>query len=219
VVKGGSFDELLPVFRDVRRRCEVGTRTPRRPPGPGSAMAGDDSRLPGFPPSTLIVSSLDVAIEQIHALSVLFIDAQLAHPHVPLTLLRASLEDASRALWLIAPDSRPERLLRALRVWHQDFGDRAEYEQSKPQEPGRKTGRERQQEMRDKAMAFGLPADTVAGSLPATSMIRRAGELIRVRRKVVFAGQAAGRGFGCWFGAGGSRPGRGGCWRADGGVL
>lgn len=79
-------------------------------------MAGNDARLVDFPPSTLILSGLDVAIEQMHALTVLFMDARVAHPHVPLTLLPAALEDASRALWLIAPDSRPERLLRALRV-------------------------------------------------------------------------------------------------------
>jgi hypothetical protein len=110
--------------------------SPRPEPTPGSELADDDQRLPGFPGSTLVRTGLDAGSEYLHALGVLLIDAAIAHPRVPLTLLRVSLQDLAEAVWLLAQDQRDERLLRALRVWHRDFGDRAQYQRIEPQEPG-----------------------------------------------------------------------------------
>jgi hypothetical protein len=53
----------------------------------------------------------------------------------------------------------------------------AEYEKSQPPRESGKTGQERQTQMRDMARTLGLAADTVAGALPATSIVRQAGEL------------------------------------------
>jgi hypothetical protein len=159
----GTFEGLASILHSARLRYAANSSSPRPEPPPGSELADDDQRLPGFPGSTLIRTGLDTGVEHLHALGVLFIDAAIAHPHVPLTLLRASLQDLAEAVWLLAPDDRDERLLRALRVWHRDFGDSAEYEKIKPQEPGRKTGVDRQADMRALAMTLGLNPDPPTG--------------------------------------------------------
>lgn len=177
----GTFDGLAPILHSARLRYAAVSSSPRPEPAPGSELADDDQRLPGFPASALIRSGLDAGIEHLHALGVLFIDAKVAHPHVPLTLLRASLQDLAEAVWLLAPDHRDERLLRALRVWYRDFGDRAEYEKIKPQQPGRKTGTDRQAEMVALAKALRLNAGTVGGRLVTTSIIAQAADLVGLR--------------------------------------
>jgi hypothetical protein len=177
----GTFEGLGPILHAARLRYAAVSSSPRPEPAPGSELADDDQHLPGFPGSTLMRIGLDTAIEHMHALGVLFIDAGVAHPHVPLTLLRASLQDAAEAVWLLAPDQQDERLLRALRIWYRDFGDRAEYEKIRPQQPGRKTGVDRQADMVALAKTLRLNAGTVGGKLHATSIIAQAADLVGQR--------------------------------------
>lgn len=176
--QSGTFPGLAPILHSARLRYAAVSASPRPEPAPGSELADDDQHLPGFPGSSLMRIGLDTAIEHLHGLGVLFIDAQVAHPHVPLTLLRASLQDAAEAVWLLAPNQQDERLLRVLRIWYRDFGDRAEYEKIKPQQPGRKTGVDRQADMIALAKTLRLNPGTVGGKLHTTSMIAQAADLV-----------------------------------------
>jgi hypothetical protein len=95
-----------------------------------------------------------------------------------MTRLRASLEDARQALWLLAPTSRDERLTRALRVWHRGLSDRAEHERHAPHKAGKKTGLDRQKDMRAIRKRLNLDVGAVGGALWTTSIIAQACELL-----------------------------------------
>jgi len=174
----GSFEGLPHILNSARLRYAAVSSSPRPQPVSGSELDGDDQQLPGFPGSTLIRTQMDTAIEHLHALGVLLVDAKVAYPYALVTLLRASLEEAAEATWLLAPDQRDERVLRALRVWCRDFGDRAEYEKMRPQQPGRKTGLDRQADMLALTKQLGLNAGPVGGRLNTTSIIAQAADIV-----------------------------------------
>src|SRR5205823_6269469 len=56
------------------------------------------------------------AVDHLHCLHALIADAQLLNMYAPYTLVRAALENASAAVWLLAPASRTERITRRLRL-------------------------------------------------------------------------------------------------------
>ncbi|WP_187234054.1 hypothetical protein [Actinomadura sp. HBU206391] len=63
------------------------------------------------------------AVDHLHALRRMTMDCEVCHPNgmtfqitVHWTLLRAALENGSRAIWLLGPEDRSERVLRVLRL-------------------------------------------------------------------------------------------------------
>lgn len=90
---------------------------------PGSALAGDDRKIDPFHVSHAVASAIQVAVDHAHALRRLVEGCQTCDPdqmtfglNSNYSLLRGALENAARAVWLLAPDLRPERLLRRLRL-------------------------------------------------------------------------------------------------------
>jgi hypothetical protein len=59
---------------------------------------------------------MEAATEHLDALGALFLRAGVMHPTAPYTLIRASIETGSTAVWLLAPARRQERVLRSLRL-------------------------------------------------------------------------------------------------------
>lgn len=55
------------------------------------------------------------SVEHLHAVRALIVDAGVVHPATPFTIARAAIENASVAVWLLAPVSRAERVMRRLR--------------------------------------------------------------------------------------------------------
>lgn len=53
----------------------------------------------------------------------MIVDAGVLHPAVPFTIVRAAIENASIAVWLLAPARRGERAMRRLRLAWQDAKD------------------------------------------------------------------------------------------------
>jgi hypothetical protein len=90
---------------------------------PRSPLAGDDRKSDPFHISHAVASTLLVAVDHAHALQRLMEGCTKCSPHEVTfllnsyySLMRGALENASRAVWLLAPDTRPERVLRRLRL-------------------------------------------------------------------------------------------------------
>lgn len=104
---------------------------------PGSPLAGDDKKADPFHLSHAVASAIHVAVDHADALRRLIEGCRTCSPgqmtfglNSYYSLLRGALENAARAVWLLAPDSRPERILRRLRVqtdnvWNSDRAARA----------------------------------------------------------------------------------------------
>ena len=90
---------------------------------PGSPLAGDDKKVDPFHLSHAVASAVQVAVDHACALQRLVEGCGTCHPwqmtfllNSYYTLVRGALENATRAVWLLAPDVRPERILRRLRL-------------------------------------------------------------------------------------------------------
>lgn len=88
----------------------------------GSVLAGDDAATTPFHTSHTVITALTMATENIASLHrLLLVDDQLLVPmyaHYP--VMRSTLEAASLARWILAPDDRHERVLRSLRARAED---------------------------------------------------------------------------------------------------
>lgn len=114
---------LTKLFRNVaewRKRIQG----PQPAAEEGSSLRRDDQATAPYQLSSSVVGALVSAVDHLDALRVLVEDAGVLHPRSPLTLLRAAIENAATAVWLLSPKSRDERVLRALRLQWADLGDR-----------------------------------------------------------------------------------------------
>lgn len=81
----------------------------------GSESAADDRIWPWLPPSEIARQSLSAATQHLN-LARTAIEAMDIYPISHFTVIRGALVGASQAVWILAPDIRPERQQRALRV-------------------------------------------------------------------------------------------------------
>ena len=105
-------------------RTDAQGRHPETPAS--SAMGGDDKRLKPYHISHASWASLSHAGDHLLALRALLATG-LIPMFAPYTLIRAALENASMAVWLLAPAGRAERITRRLQVAADDIrnGERA----------------------------------------------------------------------------------------------
>jgi hypothetical protein len=108
--------QLLAVLREVEGWMDQGL------PGiqSGSPFGGDDAETHPHEVSQAVAHALTIAVDHLHCMRMALTgerpDLIGLHTHAPFTLLRASLENASTAVWLAGPSSRRERILRRLRL-------------------------------------------------------------------------------------------------------
>lgn len=119
--------DLLRLLNQVEKwsaRTNAQTRHLETPAS--SAMGGDDQRLKPYHISHASWASLSHAGDHLLALRAL-LSAGLIPMFAPYTLIRGALENASMAVWLLAPSSRAERITRRLQVAADDIrnGERA----------------------------------------------------------------------------------------------
>ncbi|MGW6914708.1 hypothetical protein ACWGB8_12965 [Kitasatospora sp. NPDC054939] len=88
---------------------------------PGSPLAGDDAKTDPHQLSHSAHHALVVAADHLQALAALVrgtekdgVREMQLHSYAPFTLLRAALENAARAVWLLGPAARSERVRRCL---------------------------------------------------------------------------------------------------------
>lgn len=171
-----NFDQLAPIFSEVERWKTASERESLPGPAPRSGLAEDVLRLEIYPGTHLFRAGINGAIDHLDAFRVLIVKTQTLHLVAPVTLLRAVLEDASLALWLISPDQRSERLLRALKAHHTDMKGRVGYEKIRPPSlgPKGKTAVQRCVDIRQLATRLGLDEKAVGQHLSTTGVITNA---------------------------------------------
>lgn len=95
-------------------------------PPPGSALRGDNNWTVGYPMSEMVWHIVSAAIDNIHAFTSLTVsggpDAYdiTTRPYGAFPNLRASMENAAAAIWMLSPSARQERVSRYLRWWRQE---------------------------------------------------------------------------------------------------
>ncbi|MDK9499796.1 hypothetical protein QEZ40_005231 [Streptomyces katrae] len=116
---------LETLLRHLDRVPPLGERTGGNWSGwrvhPGSPLAGDDKKTDPYHLSHSAHLAIVVAVDHLQALATLVkgqekagVREMLIHTHAPFTLLRAALENAARAVWLLGPLLRRERVWRRL---------------------------------------------------------------------------------------------------------
>lgn len=89
----------------------------------GSSLAGDDRKSQPYQVSHGVEQMVGIAVDHLHALRVLLLDAGVLHTSAPFTLARSAIEAGATALWILQPPSRAERITRRLRHVAQDARD------------------------------------------------------------------------------------------------
>lgn len=123
-------------------RMDPGAARPGGPP-PGSPLHADDARTHPYQLSHAVWLALSHAVDHLNCLRTLLRDVQVIHMFAPYSLVRAALENASAAVWMLQPPSRASRVCRRLRlaVANISNGDAAK------QLAGLKGGRPRNEQM------------------------------------------------------------------------
>lgn len=86
-----------------------------RPLAEGCPLREDDRRADPFHTSHAVWGALSHAVDHLHMLQAALRDARIINMYAPFSLIRGALENASAAVWLLAPASRMERLARRFR--------------------------------------------------------------------------------------------------------
>lgn len=89
----------------------------------GSSLLKDDEVTSPYLVSECVRGALVSAVDHLDAFRTLLQDGHVVHARATLTLLRAALENAAVAVWVLAPANRNERVLRRLRLQWADFRD------------------------------------------------------------------------------------------------
>lgn len=82
----------------------------------GSSLAGDRSATPYSSVPDQVRASLGVALDHLHAFTIIVADGGAVLPFAMFTLVRSAYEGAGTALWLLHPTSRDDRVLRSLKL-------------------------------------------------------------------------------------------------------
>jgi hypothetical protein len=118
---GAQLRRILGDAEAWQRRWEAGNLLPEVLPG--SSLASDDARSSPYQVSHGIAQTSSTAVDHLHALKVLTLDAQILHNSAPYTLARSTIESAATALWILAPNGRTTRVVRRLIHAAQDARD------------------------------------------------------------------------------------------------
>jgi hypothetical protein len=122
------YDELLRLLDQVDGwLARIDPDADRSRPAGGSPLHTDDDRTHPFQTSHVAWHSLSHAVDALHCLRSVLGEARTIHMYAPYALIRAALENASAAVWMLHPGNRVERITRRLRFRALDVcsGERA----------------------------------------------------------------------------------------------
>lgn len=109
-----GWASLSKTFDMVERwRDRIHRQQPR--PEPGSSLAGDDKATDPYLLSHAVVQVLISAVDHLETLRLVVQEQHVLPARGGFTLIRAALENAAVAVWLLAPSSSDERVFRLLR--------------------------------------------------------------------------------------------------------
>lgn len=146
-----------------------------------SLLAGDDRDLTGFWVSMVVTNAITACLDHVITLrDMVMRENGTITLNAPWTLLRAAVESASVAVWVMESGQRSTRRGRALRVWHYDFGQRQLWEDDtgKVPPPRGKSGRERAKEVLAVATDLGVKPTQVTTSLSYADTVGHAASVV-----------------------------------------
>lgn len=117
---GAKWAEMAPVIDQLQAESAA--------PGmfavaDGSTLADDDARRGAYPASHAATWCAATAIDHLHAVKMLVVDAGVHHLMATSTLARGTIEAAATGLWILAPSDRATRDERCIRWWCQNASD------------------------------------------------------------------------------------------------
>ncbi|MBQ0906959.1 hypothetical protein [Micromonospora sp. U21] len=140
-----------------------------------SIMRRDDKETHPYQLSQAAWHALSHAVDHLHCLRTVLKDAHVMHMYAPYSLARAALENASAAVWLLAPDDRAERILRRLRFATLDIRG-GEAMKKLLGATGPKTEAERLDEVRAIARRRGVPEAAAVKAPGYAEIVKTAGD-------------------------------------------
>ncbi|CAL9339624.1 hypothetical protein SUDANB15_00234 [Streptomyces sp. enrichment culture] len=72
---------------------------------PGDSLSEDDAKAPTLGVSSATYQCFTHAVDHLHAVPALLFEAEVVHTYAPYSLLRAAVEAAGKATWLLEPKS------------------------------------------------------------------------------------------------------------------
>ncbi|WNV84916.1 hypothetical protein [Umezawaea sp. Da 62-37] len=105
---------LSKVFTTVKA-WRTRTEMPQPEPEPGSSLAGDDQATSPLHVSHAVVGVLVSAVDHFETVRLVVQEQHVLPARGGFTLLRAALENAAAAVWLLGPSDRQDRVFRQLR--------------------------------------------------------------------------------------------------------
>jgi hypothetical protein len=144
----------------------------------GSPLAGDAHKSASLQVAHAAWAGFAHSVDHLHALKALILHAQMLHIYAPMTLLRAAIENAASAVWLLDPAQRLERLRRRLKLAHHEASEAGQVAKLLPAQvmAGVRTAQERMDEIRALAQQLCLDPSDVAGRFSYEKVVREAGE-------------------------------------------
>ncbi|TWJ20853.1 hypothetical protein [Micromonospora endolithica] len=140
-----------------------------------SDLSRDDKETHPYQLSQAAWHALSHAVDHLHCLRTLLKDARVMHMYAPYSLARAALENASAAVWLLAPDDRPERMLRRLRFAALDIRG-GEAMRKLVDASGTKTEAERLDQLRVIAKRRGIEQSAATKHVGYAEIVKAAGD-------------------------------------------
>ena len=125
-------DQIAKLAGRVLRRIKplANAREKLAAPESCSSLIADDCAGAPYKPSQAARRLLCAATEHLDALHALMMIARVHHPGTPFTLVRAAIETAATATWLLTPAARSARVHRTLRLALQDAKDQNRLERA-----------------------------------------------------------------------------------------
>jgi hypothetical protein len=174
--------QLFSTFDGLGRRITSPEHLLR--PAPGTVLAEDDRQSDPFQVSHAAATALTVAVDHLLALRRMTEDCRVCQPSrmtfqitAHWTLLRAAMEGASRAIWLLGPEDRSERVVRALRLQADNVTNSDAAAALLPSGP-RRPKIERIARVKEIAVRAGVSAGDAVTTVRYREIVRYAGDLI-----------------------------------------
>lgn len=105
--------ELAPLRKWVKYTSPEG---PQPQSETRSALMGDDKATNPYQISHAAWRGITMAVDHLNTLNSMIVGAKVLHIFSPFTILRAAMENAATAVWLLAPRKREDRLVRRLQL-------------------------------------------------------------------------------------------------------
>jgi hypothetical protein len=143
----------------------------------GSDLDGDRLEGPDYTVSDLARTGCGSALDHLSAFSHLVQHTGVLHPLTPFTILRSAIENASQAIWVLAPDDRMQRITHVLKLAHENARQQAAAIMLLPDKDSEANQKRRQRTAKicAEAKRLGISEQTVSAKLEMRRIVADVG--------------------------------------------